>query len=317
VGRLSLQKSNLAGIGETLGITARTSNGDFWSLQGEAMFPLPGRNLLLELDYLRSDNSIGDIFTALDSEGESRVFQAALSSALVNQRQRKLVLRGGVERGRYSTSLAGVPETSDTITRLFAESSYTLRKSRLVSFLSLRAGKGVSGLGADARGEPDATRLGGDPRALTLESLAYANLKLTGRDFAQIVLQGQISNAVVLSSDLFVIGGYGSVRGYEPAQSTGDSGGSVNIDLYRQFSMPAGWYAQAGPFLDFGYVHNRIAGSTAENNLWSAGLGAEFDYRHSGRLTSQLRIDWARPLAHKGLPGVGDNAFYARFTQLF
>ncbi|MGD2112260.1 MAG: hypothetical protein PVI50_02660, partial [Gammaproteobacteria bacterium] len=81
--------------------------------------------------------------------------------------------------------------------------------------------------------------------------------------------------------------------------------------------MPDRWYAQAGPFLDFGYVHNRVPGSTQENNLWSAGLGAEFDYRHSGRLTSKLRIDWARPLAHKGLPGVHDDALYARFTQLF
>jgi hemolysin activation/secretion protein len=317
VARLSLQKSNLLGISETLGITGRKSEDDFWALQGEAMFPLPVRNLQLELDYLRSDNSIGDVFTPLDSAGESRVFQAALSSALINQRQRKLVIRGGIENGEYESFLAGIPETSDTITRLFAESSYTVRRSRLVSFFSLRASKGMEAFGADDRGEADASRLNGDPRALTLESLVYANLRLTERDFAQVVMQGQLANTVVLSSDLFTIGGYGSVRGYEPAQSTGDSGGAVNIDLYRQFDMPDRWYAQAGPFLDFGYVHNRVPGSTQENNLWSAGLGAEFDYRHSGRLTSKLRIDWARPLAHKGLPGVHDDALYARFTQLF
>jgi len=121
----------------------------------------------------------------------------------------------------------------------------------------------------------------------------------------------------VLSSDLFTSGGYGNVRGYEPAQSAGDSGAAVNIDLYRQFDMPDRWYAQAGPFVDYGIVHNRVQGSTLENNLWSAGLGAEFNYRHSHKLTSKLRLDWARPLAHKGLPEVDDNAVYARFTQLF
>jgi hemolysin activation/secretion protein len=317
VARLSLQKSNLLGIGETLGITGRKSEDDFWAVQGEAILPLPLRNLQLELDYLKSDNSIGDVFSSLDSEGESEVYQAAVSSALINQRQRKLVVRGGIERGKYESFLANIPETSDTITRLYAESSYTMRKSRLVSFFSLRASKGVDALGADDKGDPDASRLTGDPRAWSFESLLYTNLRLTGRDYVQAILQGQYATTTVLSSDLFTIGGYGSVRGYEPAQSTGDSGAALNVDLYRQFDMPDRWYAQAGPFVDYGYVHNRVAGSTLENNLWSAGLGAEFNYRHSHKLTSKLRIDWAHPLAHKDLPQVDDDTLYARFTQLF
>ena len=317
VARLSLQKSNLLGIGETFGITGRKSEDDFWAVQGEALFPLPLRNLQLELNYLKSDNSIGDVFSALDSDGESEVYQAALSGALVNQRQRKLVVRGGIERGKYESFLANVPETSDTITKLYAEGSYSLRKSRLVSFLSLRVNKGVGALGADGEGDADATRLTGDPRAFTIETLLYTNFRLTDKDFAQAILQGQHANTTVLSSDLFTIGGYGSVRGYEPAQSTGDSGASLNVDVYRQFDMPERWYAQAGPFIDYGYVHNRVSGSTLENNLWSAGLGAEFNYRHSNRLTSKLRIDWAHPLAHKSLPQVDDNTVYARFTQLF
>jgi hemolysin activation/secretion protein len=317
IARLSLQKSNLLGIGETLGLTGRKSEDDFWAVQGEAVFPLPLRNLQLELDYLKSDNSIGDVFTALDSDGESEVYQAALSSALINQRQRKLIVRGGIERGKFESFLANDPETSDTITKLYAESSYTMRKSRLVSFLSLRASKGVGALGADGKGETDASRLNGDPRAWSFESLLYANVRLTDRDFAQAVLQGQYATTTVLSSDLFTIGGYGSVRGYEPAQSTGDSGASLNVDLYRQFDMPEHWYAQAGPFVDYGYVHNRVHNSTEENNLWSTGIGVEFNYRHSRKLTSKVRIDWAHPLVHKNLPEVDDDTVYARFTQLF
>ena len=318
VARLSLQKSNLMGIGETLGITGRKSEDDFWSAHAEGMFPLPIHNLQLELDYLRSDNSIGDIFTPLDSEGESEVVQAALSSALVNQRQRKLVLRGGIETGEYESFLAGVPDTSDTITRAFAEGSFSLRMSRIVSFLSLRASKGVDLLGADESGEADASRLTGDPRAWTFETLFYANARLTDRNYASFILQGQYADEIVLSSDLFTAGGYGSVRGYEPAQLTGDSGASLNAELYHQFNMTdSRWYAQAGPFIDWGYVHNRVPGSSVENNIYSAGLGAELNYRHSGKLVSKLRLDWAHPLAHKSLPEVDDNTFYARFTQLF
>ena len=147
--------------------------------------------------------------------------------------------------------------------------------------------------------------------------MLYTSYRLTDRDFVQAILQAQQSDSTLLSSDLFTIGGYGSVRGYQPAQSTGDSGVSLNVDIYRQFDMPEQWYAQAGPFVDYGYVHNRVADSTLENNLWSAGIGAEFNYRHSQQLTSKLRLDWAFPLAHKDLPYVDDNTFYARFTQLF
>jgi hemolysin activation/secretion protein len=317
IARLSLQKSNLLGIGETFGITGRKSDDDFWAYQGEAMFPLPLRNLQLELDYLKSDNSIGDVFSALNSEGESKVYQAALSSALINQRQRKLVIRGGIERGRYESTLTGFPDTSDTITKLFAETSYSIRMSRLVTFVSVRANKGIGALGASSEGDADASRLDGNPQAWTLESLLYTNYRLTDRDFLQAILQAQQSDSTLLSPDLFIIGGYGSVRGYEPAQSTGDSGVSLNLDLYRQFNMPEQWYAQAGPFIDYGYVHNRVAGSTLEENLWSAGVGAEFNYRHSQKLTSKLRLDWAFPMAHKDLPYVDGNTFYARFTQLF
>jgi hemolysin activation/secretion protein len=317
IGRLSLQKSNLMGIGETLGITGRESNNDFWSFQGEAMFPLPLRNLQLELDYLKSDNSIGDVFSSLDSKGKSKVYQVALSSALFNQRQRKLVLRGGLEHGEYDSYLANVPETADEITKLYGEFSYSMRTSRLVSFVSVRANKGIGALGASAEGNPDASRLQGNPRAWTLESLLYTNYRLNDNDYLQAIVQAQQASSALLSSDLFTIGGYGSVRGYQPAQSTGDSGVSLNVDVYQQYDMPQNWYAQAGPFFDYGYVFNRVPDSTQESNLWSAGFGAEFNYRHSQKLTSKLRLDWAFPLAHKDLPYVDDNTLYARFTQLF
>ena len=315
--RLSLQKSNLMGIGETLSVTGRKSEDEFRAVQGEAIFPLPLRNLQLEMNYLKSDNSIGDVFSALDTKGESEVYQAALSSALINQRQRKLVVRGGIERGKYESFLQNNPETSDTISKLYAEGSYSMRKSRLMSFVSLRVSKGISALGADDKGEADATRLTGDPRAWIIESLLYANVRLTDRDFVQTIVQAQHTSNTVLSSDLFTIGGYGSVRGYEPAQSTGDSGISLNVDVYRQFDMPERWYAQAGPFVDYGYVYNRVADSTLENSLWSVGIGAEFYYRHSRKLTSKLRLDWAHPMAHTDLPQVDSNTMYARFTQLF
>jgi hypothetical protein len=64
-----------------------------------------------------------------------------------------------------------------------------MRMSRLVTFFSIRANKGVSALGACAEGDPDASRLQGNLRALMLESLLYTNYQLNDRDFVQAILQ--------------------------------------------------------------------------------------------------------------------------------
>ena len=45
-----------------------------------------------------------------------------------------------------------------------------------------------------------------------------------------------------------------------------------------------------------------VVGSVLENNIYSAGLGAEINYKHSGKLVSKPRLDWAHPLSRKGLP---------------
>jgi len=47
------------------------------------------------------------------------------------------------------------------------------------------------------------------------------------------------------------------------------------------------------------------------------GLGAEFLYKHSDKLTSKMRMDWAHVVDDEDLPLVDDDTIYARYTQTF
>jgi len=49
-----------------------------------------------------------------------------------------------------------------------------------------------------------------------------------------------------LSSDLFAIGGHGSVRGFDPAESTGEHGLSLSREYAHVFDSVSGWSLEAG-----------------------------------------------------------------------
>ena len=135
-------------------------------------------NLRLEGRWLRSENSIGDRLAALRATGKSDIWGLALSSALLNTVQFRSELRTGFEHRRHRSFLAGLPDTDDRITRVFIEGNLLDRGYRHVLYAGMRISRGVGWLNADARGEADATRASGDPRAwiFTLEGVGRYQL---------------------------------------------------------------------------------------------------------------------------------------------
>jgi hemolysin activation/secretion protein len=107
------------------------------------------------------------------------------------------------------------------------------------------------------------------------------------------------------------------VRGFEPAQETGENGVSFNIDYSHAFHSSDVWSVKAGPFFDGGWVGNRKEGSTLDSNLYSVGLGAEVSVKPFKFGESTLRFDWAHPVGSYKNDNIDNNSFYVRFTQTF
>ncbi|MEW5942908.1 MAG: ShlB/FhaC/HecB family hemolysin secretion/activation protein [Pseudomonadota bacterium] len=317
VATLDLHKSNLFGMGETIGLNLRKSDDDLETALLDFVTPIGWRNVKLELNYLNSRNGIGDRLAALQATGKTERFGLAFSGRAINELERQVGWRVGLESRRHESFLAGTPESRDDISQAYAEGSYLKRAPNYVFYGNLRVTKGIDAFGANKEGDPLASRLNGDPEAWRALPTLYSNYRFTDNDYLQTIISGQVSSRTLLASDLFILGGYGSVRGFRPAQETGENGFQFSLEYNHQFAPVGGWVIKAGPFLDGGAVYNRIEPSAVDSHLYSLGLGAEAKSRPFKFGDTKLRLDWAHPVGSYNDPDVDNNTYYLRLTQNF
>jgi hemolysin activation/secretion protein len=135
----------------------------------------------------------------------------------------------------------------------------------------------------------------------------------------KLLATGQITDHTLLSSDLFVLGGMGSVRGFEPAQETGENGYQFTVEYLHElpFDSNSVWKMRAGPFIDGGAVYNRVAGSVEDTHLYSTGITFEATGNLVPQGNTKFRLDWAKPLGDYDSAEVEGQTFYASLTQFF
>ncbi len=321
---ISLTKSNLLRMGETVGVNLDVTEDRSWSGEVRLGAPVGWRNLRLDLRYFRSKIDIGGELAILDSSGESEIFGAALSSALINMRRQKLMVGGGFEARTHESFLFGEPLSRDDIRRAFLDGSYLLRLPNSTLYGSLRLSKGLDVFGASDERDVDISRfdVGADSEAWRLEPLLFAYYQATIDDSVRAIITGQLASTTLLSSDLFSIGGYGSVRGFEPGQATGEAGVQFSVEYNHRFAIDdIPWVTvQAGPFFDGGAVFNRLSSEVTgvqDDRLFSVGIGLELTFAALPVGESRLRLDWAFPVGHYKLDELESSSFFFRFSQLF
>ncbi|MFZ3071652.1 MAG: ShlB/FhaC/HecB family hemolysin secretion/activation protein [Thermodesulfobacteriota bacterium] len=317
VGTLNLKKTNLLKTGETFGLTYRKSEDNLDTVDLDFSIPIGISNLRLELDYLNSKSEIGGRLDVLDASGESERYGAALSGKIMNMLQRQLSWRAGLEKRRHESFLADVTESDDAITRVYLETAYLYRASKYVAYAGFTLSKGVGLFGADGKEEIDASRASGDPRAWRLEPVIYLGFHPTFKDKLYAFITGQFGGSVLLASDLFTIGGYGSVRGFSPAQETGDSGVQATVEYSHKFAVTGKIDMDAAVFFDGASVSNRLPGAAVDSNLYSGGAGIEFVGRFFGFGDTKARMDFAVPIGSYRDTNVADDTFYLRVVQRF
>ncbi len=317
VGGVRLQTSNQLRMGETLGLQLRASDDDLWSAGVDARAPLGLGNLWLQFEYSHSENEIGDRLAFLEAGGTTDRARLTLASALINTRARKITLRSGLEMRRHESMLAKVTESRDNLRQWLVEGSYLLRRANWMGYGAVTLSKGVNILGASEPGDTLASRSAGEPTAWRVQPLLYGLLKLSDKGHLKALVSGQLASHTLLSSDLFALGGYGSVRGFQPAETTGEAGAHYSLEYAHHLGAwtRADW--TAGVFSDGGRVWNRVSDNVADDSLVSAGLSLEALFRAQTRHSTTLRIDAAAPLGDYTSQSVDDYQILVRLTQLF
>lgn len=317
VGAVRLQTNNTLRLGEILGLQLRASDGKLWSAGVDANTPLGLGNLWLNFEYSHSENDIGDRLAFLDASGTSDRARLTLSSAPINTRARKFTLRSGLEMRTHESELANVTESRDHLRQWLVEGSYLLRQPSWIGYGAVTLSKGLDIFGASEWGDALASRGQGVATAWRLQPLFYGLVQLSDNSYLKAFVSGQIASHGLLSSDLFALGGYGSVRGFQPAETTGEAGAQYSLEYAHRLGVWSTTQWTAGVFNDGGRVWNRISDSVVDDTLHSAGFYLEAVYRTQTSHNTTLRIDAAAPLGDYASQTVDDYQVLVRLTQLF
>lgn len=321
INTLALQKTNFFGFGEKLDFNLRRSWEDLWSVAGGAEVPLPLYNTFFNIYGLISKNNIGDRLAALDSSGDTMLGRASFSFKPLNQRRESATLELGLEARQHKSFIADVRESKDDIRQLFAQASYLYNKGGRLLYGNVKVSKGINALGANEQGDLLSSRVAGDQEAWIVTPTVFANVVSPFSDGSfKLVSTAQIASNTLLSSDLFVLGGYGSVRGFDVAQETGEMGYNFNLEYNHNIPLNVDHISSftVGPFFDGGAVHNNVVGASLDSHLYSAGIGAQLDLDLVPAGETRVRFDFARSLGDYQDPKAEDNnTFYFRVSQAF
>lgn len=314
-----LEHGNLFKMGETVNLDLQKSEDNLWDVGAGLVTPIGFRNINLETNYFHSENEIGGRLENLRASGTTDLFNVALSSNLLNTRTHLVTSRFGFESRLHESFLADITDTKDDLRKVYTDASYLFRGNNKVFYGSAKLSKGIDVLGASQKGETGTTRSNGDQEAWIFEPLLLANLRpFSENGTVKLFARGQLASNTLLSSDLFAIGGYGSVRGIDVANEAAENG--YNFTAQYDHVLPIDVEKvtfKAGPFVDGGALYNRIEGTVVDNHFYSAGLGFEADAKVVAAGDTSVRLDWAHPLGDYKSTSISDDTFYFNLKQNF
>jgi hemolysin activation/secretion protein len=321
VGSLHLEKTNMLAAGEKLTFDGRVSDEKLYAAGVGIRIPTGFRNTFFEASYLYSHNDIVDRLEFLDASGKSHIFNIGFTGNVINRDDSKLTLRAGMDAREHESFLSGVTDTHDHIRRAYVGATYLglYPEDSTAVLVDAKLSKGVGILGASEEGDNNITRASADPEAVMFEPSLFIRHDLTPDDMLTFYTRGQLSTNTLLSSDTFILGGYGSVRGFQPAQEVGDAGFTFSGEYQHKFPVPIGENSTigVGPWVDGGHVYNRLSNQTLDNSLFAAGLGVELAADLVPVGPTKVRLDWAHPLGNYNSDQVDKNSFYFRVQQDF
>lgn len=216
----------------------------------------------------------------LDVTGAAESFTLQLRHPLVVNTRTQLDLTGSLKKRRSSNWIVGTPLISSALTggsvgfdaQLLDEAGHWVITGDFV--------------GGTERVEAVGSRNYQLLRGSVRRSYSFnPRLTFTGALTGQYAERRQLP-----SSEQFVIGGEGSVRGHAPGVFAGDRGYAVNLELQRRIELPqpSPWALGVFGFVDHGYVDPyRPPGNLRGADVLSS-VGAGMSFAYGSRVTARF-----------------------------
>lgn len=261
----------------------------YWQLSH--LQTLNGEGLRLGFDLNATDSEPGGtLLQQLNVETRGRSASAFLNYPLIRSREENLGLSGSLV-ARTSETMQLIGDTEDQL--------YILRLGVAYDRADAWGGGGVNLFSATLHQGLDAfdaqveSRFAASPDFTRLELQARRNQRLTDRWSADLRLNGQLADGSLPASEQFPLGGENSVRGYEPAEWTGDRALNGSVELIYRPQLTWSQDLQLYGFYDYGQIW-RASPLPAEFETVTAeacGLGTRISLPHD----IALNLEAAKP----------------------
>ena len=254
----------------------------------------------IELGYLRGNFLVGQNLADLGFDGDTQIYGAKLTHPFIAKRNRSLKFTLGYDHKNSKTKIqeevTNIDELDAGFITIDYESLDRYLGKNLFSFSSVFGKLNLVQDKPPTRQNPSEHYERLTLSALRIQKLfGYNNLILRGT--------GQYTNDRLVAIETFVIGGYGSVRGFDPATFLGDSGYTLSAEINFAppgltekmiFNQKVGQVIQLAAFYDYWavFTNDPLPGERTQSHLDGYGLGLRLFYKK--RVT--FKYDYAIPV---------------------
>jgi hemolysin activation/secretion protein len=198
------------------------------------LYPINNFGTALKFSYSHSKQSLGKELVGLESKGNSDSFTSELSHPLYRSRLGQLTLKGGYSIRESRNFSLGSPTSRDNL-RAFHVSLGGNYTDRFLgrTFAELKLNQGISDSNENRALASRVKAKGNIFRA----EFNFTRFQSTGFAGSYFIIRGngQISSARALSSNLFSIGGFGTVRGFPISEYSASNGYNGGIEYVFPF----------------------------------------------------------------------------------
>lgn len=281
------------GQGDQLILSGLTSGSDLKYGRAGYELAVNGLGTRVGAAYSGLRYRVGGSLKALEARGSASDGSLWLSQPILRGRDRNLAIRLTLDHDRLnddigSTGMMIDRHTLDGTLALIADARYG--GGVTTGTLSLTHGK----LAFDN----DLARTDDAETANTRGAYTRGNASLTRQQgltdsmSLYVALSGQYSHRNLDTSQQFVLGGPGSVRGYEVDTLAGSSGYLATLELRRNLPLPAGMW-QGSLFVDHGGLWidpERWVGQSGPNHADITGAGVGVDWTGPAQWVASLQL---------------------------
>ncbi len=325
---LVLEHNNLAGFDDKLFLKAQMTEADHFKLyQGRYIFPVAD-GFDVGGYFVDSELKLGKEYKDMDARGDAAIYGLFTTKSLINRPDLDLRWNAGFDYKKIRNYLFGELSTRDSLRVLKTGFDIDANDRWGRNIILPEVNFGLSDImGAMEDKDPHASRSGAGAK-FTKGIISYYRLQVLPYETTFLWKNsGQYTNNNLCAVEQFQIGGATSVRGYPPAEKSGDRGLYSSPELsFPIYFLPKDWKVPFNQeklydtnrlvlFYDWGTARLRTPQAGEKKNETLRGWG--FGYRFNLRDNLSFRVELGYPLGKK-TPSDGKHAHpWVEFTSKF